>query len=83
VNTRFWFTPGRFPRSPCWLTVSDPLASSQKDAFFHVCRAWATAWRCKSSTQPDGGEGLAKRKGEITLAARRGLKEARSKDASR
>jgi hypothetical protein len=27
--------------------------------------------------------GLAKRKGEITLAARRGLKEARSKDASR
>ena len=27
--------------------------------------------------------GLAKRKGEITLVARRGLKEARSKDASR
>ena len=26
---------------------------------------------------------MAKRKGEITLAARRGLKEARSKDASR
>ena len=25
------------------------------------------------STQPDGGEGLAKRKGEITLAVRRGL----------
>jgi hypothetical protein len=41
------------------------------------------ARRCKSSTQPDGGEGLAKRKGEITLVARRGLKEAWSKDASR
>ena len=29
--------------------------------------------RCKSSIQPDGGEGLAKRKGVVT---RRGLKEA-------
>ena len=34
------------------------------------------AWRCKSSIQPDGGEGLAKRKG---VAVRWGLKEARSK----
>jgi len=50
---------------------------------FIVCRAWSTAWRCKSSSQPDGGEVIAKRKGEITPAARRGLKEARSKDASR
>jgi hypothetical protein len=33
--------------------------------------------------QTDGDEGLAKRKGEITLAARRELKEARSKDAGR
>ena len=33
---------------------------------------FATAGRCKSTTQPDGGEGLAKRKGEITLAARAG-----------
>ena len=48
-----------------------------------VCRACSTARRCKSSTQPDGGEGLAKRKGEITLVVRRGLKEAWSKDASR
>ena len=35
------------------------------------------------STQPDGGEGLAKRKGEIALAVRRGLKETWSKEASR
>jgi hypothetical protein len=42
-----------------------------------------TARRCKSSSQRDGREVIAKRKGEITLAARRGLKEARSKDASR
>jgi len=49
----------------------DPLA---------VCRAWSTAWRWKSFIQPDGGEGLAKRKG---VAARRGLKEAWSKAAAR
>jgi len=30
-----------------------------------VCRACPTVWRWKSSTQPDGGEGLAKRKGVI------------------
>ena len=47
---------------------------------FVVCRACSTAWRWKSSTQPDGGEGLAKRKGVV---ARRGLKEAWSKGASR
>jgi hypothetical protein len=28
-----------------------------------VCRACSTAWGCKSPTQPDGGEVLAKRKG--------------------
>src|ERR1035441_8842025 len=39
----------------------------------YVCQACLTAGRCKSSTQPDGGEGLAKRKGVV---ARRGLKEA-------
>ncbi len=38
---------------------------------------------CKSSSQRDGREVIAKRNGEITLAARRGRKEARSKDASR
>ena len=47
---------------------------------FLVCRACSTAWRCESSTQPDGGEGLAKRKGVIV---RWGLKEAWSKRASR
>jgi hypothetical protein len=51
--------------------------------FILVCRACLTARRCKSSSQRDGREVIAKRKGEITLAARRGLKEARSKDASR
>jgi hypothetical protein len=45
-----------------------------------VCRACSTARRCKSSTQPDGGEELAKRKGVVV---RRGLKEAWSKGASR
>src|SRR4051794_27785686 len=45
-----------------------------------VCRACSTAWGCKSPTQPDGGEVLAKRKG---VAARRGLKEAWSKTATR
>src|ERR1035438_2128954 len=38
------------------------------------------AWQGKSYTQPEGGEGLAKRKGVV---ARRGLKEAWSKSASR
>ena len=40
--------------------------------FLLVCRACSTAGRCKSCTRPDGGEGLAKRKGKITLAARLG-----------
>jgi hypothetical protein len=40
----------------------------------------STAWRWKSSSHPDGGEVIAKRKGVV---ARRGLKEAWSKDASR
>jgi predicted nuclease of restriction endonuclease-like (RecB) superfamily len=43
-----------------------------------VCRAWFIAWRCKSSTQPDGGEGLANRKG---VGVRQGLKEVGSKVA--
>src|SRR5437899_2058372 len=44
-----------------------------------VRRACSTAWRCKSSSQPDRGEVIANRKG---VAARRGLKEALSKNAS-
>src|SRR5512138_2383001 len=47
---------------------------------FFVCRACSIARRCKSSTQPDGGEELAKRKGVLVTE---GLKEARSKGASR
>src|SRR5208337_79972 len=46
----------------------------------YVCRACSEAWRWKSSAQPDDGEGLAKRKGVVV---RRGLKEARSKAATR
>jgi hypothetical protein len=41
------------------------------------------SWRVKIPLTTYGGEVIAKRKGEITLAARRGLKEAWSKDASR
>ena len=46
----------------------------------YVCRACSEAWRWESSAQPDGGEGLAKRKGVI---ARWGLKKAWSKTAAR
>ena len=48
--------------------------------FLLCARQGAFTWRCKSSTQPDGGEELAKRKG---VAATQGLKEAQSKSASR
>src|SRR6516162_5885981 len=44
-----------------------------------VCRACSTAWGCKSPTQPDGGEVLAKRKG---VAARQRPKAAWSKTAT-
>jgi hypothetical protein len=46
---------------------------------WEVCRVWTTAWRWKSSIQPDDGEGLAKRKGVI---ARWGLEKAWSKTAA-
>jgi hypothetical protein len=59
--------------------ISDRKERGSDAALFLVSRACSTAWRCKSSTQLDGSEGLAKRKGEITLAARRGL---RHKNAS-
>ncbi len=48
--------------------------------YFVVCRACSTARRCKSSTQPDGGEELAKRKG---VPVTEGLKEAWNKSAGR
>src|ERR1039457_2323657 len=53
---------------------------------WHECQHGTVCWACpaarkwKSSTQPDGGEGLAKRKG---ATARKRLKEAWSKSASR
>ena len=40
-------------------------------------------WQGESPVPREGGEGLAKRKGEIITAARRDPKEGRSKDASR
>gem|GEM_PF-5033575 len=46
---------------------------------FLVCRACSTAWRLESSTQADGAEVLAKRKG---VAARWCLEEAWSKTAT-
>jgi hypothetical protein len=57
------------------------VARSGKPArAFLFCAEHVRHWRCKSSSQPDGGEVIAKRKG---VAARRGLKEPRSKSASR
>ena len=44
-----------------------------------VCRAFLSSLEVKVFSQPDGGEGIAKRKG---IVARRCLKEARSKHAS-
>src|SRR4051795_7551832 len=49
------------------------LDAERAPGVFRVRRACSTAWRWKSSAHPDGGEGLAKRKG---VAVRRGLKEA-------
>jgi hypothetical protein len=34
------------------------------DPILRTASACSTAWRCKSSSQPDGGEVIAKRKGE-------------------
>jgi hypothetical protein len=42
---------------------STPLEPLALQARVVVCRACSAARRCKSSTQPDGGEGLAMRKG--------------------
>ncbi|CAO5682484.1 MAG: hypothetical protein HEEMFOPI_01698 [Holosporales bacterium] len=44
-----------------------------------VCQAWPKPWGCKSSIQPDGGEGLEKRKGTVVRLC---LKEAWIKIAS-
>src|SRR5215831_3587232 len=61
---------------------ADPLPRSRSSpprSGLVVCRACSTAWGCKSPTQPDGGEVLAKRKGVV---ARRRLKAAWSKAAT-
>ena len=62
-----------------WLGVQPTDEPTGWKPVLVVCRACSTAWGCKSPTQPDGGEVLAKRKG---VAARRGLKEAWSKTAT-
>jgi hypothetical protein len=42
-----------------------------------VCRACFITWRCKSSTQPDGGEGLAEAKGYRCKAGSEGRRRQR------
>ena len=54
--------------------------SVRRASGYVVCRAGPAARRRKSSTQPDGGEGLAMTQG---LSPQGGLKEASSKCASR
>jgi hypothetical protein len=57
---------GRAPRPAMvsGLMVSDlQLAAGYRASGLVVCWACSAAWRWKSSTQPDGGEGLAERKG--------------------
>jgi hypothetical protein len=46
-----------------------------RDSGFVVCRACSAVRRCKSSTQPDGGEGLAMRKGYRREAVSEGSAE--------
>ena len=48
---------------PSSILAQPPHAADSRESGFVVCRACSAAWRCKSSTQPDGGEGLAMRKG--------------------
>ena len=43
--------------------IADHVRGCARCRAFVVCRACSAARRCKSSTQPDGGEGLAMRKG--------------------
>ena len=53
--------------------IKPPALPGVSDA----CRACPTARRCESSTQPDGGEGLAKRKGGHREVASEGSVEQR------
>jgi hypothetical protein len=53
----------RLSRLPSSILARPPHAADSRASGFVVCRACSAARRCKSSTQPDGGEGLAMRKG--------------------
>src|SRR6516162_6478178 len=53
-------------RTPGSATPRDPsLATNYRESGLVVCPACSVAWGWKSPIQPDGGEGLAKRKGGI------------------
>jgi hypothetical protein len=60
-------------------TFRPAMISSLRRSRSVACLACSIARGWKSPSQPDGGEGLAKRKG---IAARRCLKEVRSKTAT-
>src|ERR1017187_1025636 len=55
-------------------TAVFPHVAGRSIRLAFVCRACLTAWGCKSPTQPDGGEGLAKcaRASRACRALRRG-----------
>jgi hypothetical protein len=68
--------------SPSAMTLNQKLYRSREKlprSGLVACLACSIAWGWKSPSQPDGGEGLAKRKG---ITARRCLKEVRSKTAT-
>ncbi len=66
-----FLTQGNLPllKSRLLVQVTPPqplyrgLMESRRTGGFVVCRACSAARRCKSSTQPDGGEGLAMTQG--------------------
>ena len=70
-STSSWNSTYRRPLRGAF--IKPPPEGAVADA----CRACPTAWRCESSTQPDGGEGLAKRKGGHREAASEGSVEQR------
>ena len=65
----------------CWTALmyhgGEPelLPAQERGETALVRRTCLTAWRCKSSTQPDGGEGLAMRKGYRREAGSEGSAE--------
>ena len=70
-STSSWNSTYRRPLRGAF--IKPPPQGAVADA----CRACPTAWRCESSTQPDGGEGLAKRKGGYREVASEGSVEQR------